>query len=90
MSAVSGRACNESGRKEREREAYDNRVGCNGKSRHTVGPRVELVPSHGGCNSIRCLRGFQLRRWRRYPEKQWFAGQEVRGRRRAGGVMTTQ
>ena len=39
-----------SGRKEREREAYDNRDGCSGESRRTVGPRVELVPSHGGCN----------------------------------------
>ena len=63
-----------SGRKEREREAYDNRDGCSGESRRTVGPRVELVPSHGGCNLKRYLRGFQLRRWRHYPKQQWFAG----------------
>ena len=64
-----------SGRKEWEREAHDSRVGCSGESRRTVGPRVELVPSHGGCNLTRYLRGFQLRCWRRCPEKQRFAGQ---------------
>ena len=35
---------------------------------------MELVPSHGGCSSTRCLRGDHLQR--RYPE-QWFAGQRA-------------
>ena len=64
-----------SGRKEWERGGEDKRVGCSGESCRTVVPRVELVPSHGGYNLTRYLRGVQLRRWRRYPEQQWFAGQ---------------
>ena len=47
-------------------------IRCEGKGDR--GPRVELVPSHGGCNLTRCLRVVQLQCCPRYP-RQWFAGQ---------------
>ena len=45
---------------------------CEGKG--GGGPRVELVPSHGGCKLTRCSRDVQLQCWPRYPG-QWFAVQ---------------
>ena len=75
MFAVSGRVCDGKGSQRVGEGGLGNRVGCSGESRRTVGPRVELVPSHGGRNLTRYLRGVRLRRWRRYPEQQWLARQ---------------